>query len=200
MNQIQEFLNNAAEFLRKNTFAVEVGVCVAVAVGTALWVGRDAYKQAAELSAQGQALEARRRSADVWLSTLQPATSAETQDWYRIQSALQQLGASADSRLTLLEVVTRRAERAGLSNIHVSLIPTDSIPPVPREGAPPVTIKVADYGIMVDFSGNFAATRTFLANLPATVGVQRVTITRSGQGVGTRAVLTVYEAVVNGPS
>jgi hypothetical protein len=200
MNQFQEFLNSALAFLKKHAFWVEVGVCVAFAIGTALWVGRDAYKQAAELSAQGQALEARRKSADVWLSTLQPATNAESQDWFRIESALQQLGASPDSRLTLLEVVTRRAERAGLNNVHVSFTPTDSVPPIPREGAAPVTIKVADYAILVDFRGSFAATRAFLASLPATVGVQRVTITRSGQTVGTRAVLTVYEAVVNGPS
>lgn len=200
MNQLQEYLNNALAFLRKHSFWVELSVCVAVAVGGALWVGRDAYKQAAELSAQGQALESRRKSADVWLRTLQPATSAESQDWFRIQSALQQLGASPDSRLTLLEVISRRAERAGLGNVHVALLPPDSVPQIPREGAPPVTIKVADYGILVEFKGSFAATRTFLASLPPTVGVQRLTISRSGPATGTRAVLTVYEAVVDGPS
>ena len=131
---------------------------------------------------------------------LQPAKSAESQDGLRIQSALQQLGASPDSRLTLLEVISRRAERAGLGNVHVALLPPDSVPQIPREGAPPVTIKVADYGILVEFKGSFAATRTFLASLPPTVGVQRLTISRSGPATGTRAVLTVYEAVVDGPS
>ncbi len=49
MNQLQEYLNNALAFLRKHSFWVELSVCVAVAVGGALWVGRDAFKQAAEL-------------------------------------------------------------------------------------------------------------------------------------------------------
>ena len=200
MKQLEEYLNTAMAFFRKQSFWMELGLCLAVAVGSAVWVGRDAYKQVSELSVQGNALEARRKSADVWLGSLQPATTAESQEWFRVQSALQQLGASPDSRLTLLEVITRRAERAGLRNVRVLLTPVDSIPAIPRDGAPPVTIKVADYGIMVDFKGSFAATRTFLASLPPAVGVQRVTITRDGQAVGTRAVLTVYEAVVNGPS
>lgn len=199
MNQINEYIDLVKAFAKKHHFWVEIASYVVIAVGAAVWVGRDAYRQAATLSQEGQRLESMRKSADQWLSTLEPATSAETQDWLLTRTALQQLGARQDSRLTLLEVITRRAERTGLRNVRVSLSATDSLPSIPRTGAPPVTIKVADYAILVEFTGNFAATRTFLATLPPTVTVQQVSISKSGTGNGTRAVLTVYEAEGNAP-
>lgn len=199
MNQLNEFVEMAKAFAKKHSFWVEIGVYVLLAVGSAFWVGRSAYTQAAALGAEGQRLEGMRKGADSWLSTLQPASSAEAQDWMQIQQALQQLGSSKDSRLTLLEVITRRAERTGLKKVRVSLIGVDSIPAIPRAGAPPVTIGVADYAISVEFISNFAATRAFLATLPPSVAVRQVTISKSGPGNWTRAVLTVYEAVTNAP-
>jgi hypothetical protein len=199
MNQINEFIEQIKTFVKKHSFWVELASYVVIALGAAVWIGRDAYKQAATLSQEGQRLESMRKGADHWLSTLQPATSAETQDWLQIQTALQQLGSRPDSRLTLLEVITRRAERVGLRDVRISLMGVDSVPPIPRTGAPPVAIKVADYAILAEFKGNFAATRTFLATLPPTVSVQQITISKSGTGNWTRAVLTVYEAEANAP-
>lgn len=116
-----------------------------------------------------------------------------------MQGALQQLGAGSDSRLTLLEVVTRRAERSGLTSVRTVIATPDSAAPTPRQSAPPITFKVADYSIIVDFRGNLAATRAFLANLPPAVSVQKIDMSRSGPTLGTRAVLTVYEAVADAP-
>lgn len=199
MNQLNEYVEQVTAFLKKNSFWVEIAVYVLVGVGSAVWVGRAAYAQAALLREEGQRLESMRKGADLWLGTLQPASNVEIQEWQQIQSTLQQLGAAPDARLTLLEVVTRRAERAGLRNVRVSLSAIDTIPAIPRTGAPPVTIKVAEYALLVEFKGNFAATRTFLATLPPTVGVQRINISRSGPTLGTRAILTVYEAVADAP-
>lgn len=196
---MNQFLEELKGFIKTHLFWVELGLYVLIAGGAAAVVGRDAYRQAAELSQEGNRLDAMRRRADLWLGTLQPASSAEAQEWMQIQAALQQLGSRPDSRLTLVEVITRRAERMGLKNVRVSLMGTDSIPGIPRAGAPPLTIKVADYAILVEFRGNFAATRTFLATLPPAVGVQQISISRSGAGNGTRAVLTVYEAEANAP-
>ncbi len=196
---MNQYIELVTAFLKKNQFWVGVAVCALVAIGTAAWVGRDAYSQAEVLRQEGQRLEEMRKGADVWLATLQPASSAEAQEWQLIQSGLQELGASPDSRLTLLEVITRRAERNGLKNVRVSLIGVDSVPAIPRVSAPPITIKIADYAILVEFKGSFAATRTFLATLPPAVGVQQISISRSGAGIGTRATLTVYEAVTNAP-
>ncbi len=196
MNQLIE---NAVAFVKKHQFWMELSLYVLIAAGSAFWVGKKAYKQAETLSAEGRRLDAIRRSADRWLATLQPATSAETQEWQQAQTALGQLGAGKDSRLTLVEVITRRAERAGLSNVRATLLRSDSIPSVPRQGAAPVTFLVADYGILVDFKGNLAATRAFLANLPPAVSVQRISMSKTGPIMGTQAVLTVYEAVADAP-
>jgi hypothetical protein len=199
VNQLNQYIEAITAFARKHAFMVELAAYALLAVGTAVWVGRAAYTQAAALSEQGKQLEAMRKGADVWITNLQPVSSVELQEWQQIQSALQQLGAPPDSRLTLLEVITRRAERNGLRNVRTSLMGVDSLPQVPRASAPPVTIKVADYALLVEFTGSFAATRTFLATLPPTVGVQRISISRSGAGIGTRAILTVYEGVANAP-
>lgn len=196
---MNEIADKAIAFIKKHRFWTEMTVYLVVALGSAFWVGRAAYKEAATLSAQGRQLERVRSSADFWIRTFNPASSAETQEWQQVQQALQQLGAGSDSRLTLVEVITRRAERAGLSSVRAGLAPPDSAPPIPRTGAPPVTFKVADYNIIVDFKGNLASTRAFLANLPPAVGVQRISMSRSGSTMGTRAVLTVYEAVVDAP-
>jgi hypothetical protein len=199
VNELNRYLDLAKAFIKKHRFWVEIAAYVLIAVGTAVWLGRNAYAQAATLSTEGQRLEGMRRGADSWLSTLQPASSAEAQDWMQIQGTLQQLGSKPDSRLTLLEVITRRAERTGLRNVRASLIGVDSIPALPRVSAPPVTISVAPYAILVEFRGNFAATRTFLATLPPAVTVQQISISKKGAGNWTRAVLTVYEAVANAP-
>ena len=196
---MNQYIDAAVAYIKKHRFWAELALYVVIAAGAAFWVGRDAYKQAEALSAEGQRLDGMRRSADRWLSTLQPATSAETQEWGQALTALNQLGAGSDSRLTLVEVITRRAERAGLSNVRATLVGADSVPSGPRAGAPPVTFKIADYGILVDFKGNLAATRSFLANLPPAVAVQRINMSKSGPLMGTHAVLAVYEAVADAP-
>lgn len=196
---LNQYIDALVAFVKKHQFWAELSLYVLIAAGSALWVGREAYKQAATLSAEGRRLDAMRRSADRWLATLQPATSAETQEWQQAQTALSQLGAGTDSRLTLVEVITRRAERAGLTNVRATLLQSDSIPSVPRQGVVPVTFRVAEYGILVDFKGNLAATRTFLANLPPAVSVQRISMSKTGPVMGTQAVLTVYEAVADAP-
>lgn len=193
------YIEQAKEFLKRHTFWVELATYVLLAAGTAFWVGRDAYIQAAELRQEGQRLDAMRRSADNWLSSLQPASSAEAQEWQQIAASLNQLGAGSDSRLTLVEVITRRAERVGLTGVRATLASTDTVPAIARAGAPPVTFKVADFAIIVDFKGSLAATRAFLANLPPAVGVQRLNMGRTGSTLGTRVVLTVYEAVADAP-
>jgi hypothetical protein len=189
----------AKAYVLKHRFWFELALYVLVAAGTAVWVGRDAYAQAAVLRTEGLRLESMRVSADRWLASLQPATSAETQEWQQTLAALNQLGAGSDSQLTLVEVITRRAERAGLSNIRALISPADSIQSVPRTGAPPVNFKVAEYAIIVDFKGNLAATRSFLANLPPAVSVNSLSMGKTGPTMGTHVVLTVYEAVADAP-
>lgn len=196
---MNKYIDAAVAFVKKHRFWAELSLYVVIAAGTAFWIGRDAYAKAEVLSVEGRRLDGMRQSADRWLASLQPATSAETQEWGRALMALNQLGAGADSRLTLVEVITRRAERAGLSQVRATLVGADSVPSAPRAGAPPVTFRIAEYGIMVDFKGNLAATRAFLANLPPAVGVQRITMSKTGPLMGTRAVLTVYEAVADAP-
>lgn len=192
-------LEAALALVKRHKFWVELALYVIVACGTALWVGRKAYAQAEVLRLEGERLDGMRRSADLWLSSLQPASSAEIQTWQQTLTALNQMGASKDSRLTLVEVITRRAERAGLGNVRSTIVRSDSISSIPRTGAPPVSYAVADYGIFVDFNGNLAATRVFLDNLPPAVSVQSIQMTKSGPVMGTHVVLTVYEAVADAP-
>lgn len=197
---MNQYIDAAVAFAKRHRFWVELGLYVILAGGTALWVGRDAYKQAAALSQEGRRLEEMRRAADVWLSSLEPASSMETQAWQQTVLALNQMGASKDSRLTLVEVITRRAERSGLLNVRTRIVGSDSISSIPRTGAAPVSYTVADYGIIVDFNGNLAATRVFLDNLPPAVSVQGIRMSKSGPVMGTHVVLTVYEAVADAPS
>jgi hypothetical protein len=196
---LDQLIEQVSSFIKKHSFWAELALYVAFAGGTAMWIGKDAYRQAAALTAQGQTLDATRKSADQWLGTFRPATSAEAQEWQQAEVALQQLGATRDSRLTLVEVITRRAERAGLTSVKTVIAPPDSAGAIPRPAAAPVTFTVADYSIIVDVRGSLPATRAFLANLPAAVSVQRLSIGRIGSTMGTRAVLTVYEAVANAP-
>ncbi len=183
------------DFVRTQRFWLELGVYVVLGIGSAAWIGTRAYREAAILKIEGQRLEGMRISADRWITTFQPATSGEIFAWQRAESGLHQLGAGQDSRLTLVEVITRRAERAGLRNVRTTIISSDSIAAVPRMGAGKVTFGVASYSIGVDVRGNLAATRVFLASLPPAVSVQSIVMTHAGQTTGTHAVLTVYEAV-----
>lgn len=194
--QLEEIL----AYLRANMFWTELGICVFVAMGSAYWVGHDAYKQAGALKDQGTQMEQMRVSADRWLGGFQPATNAETQQWSSVSAALQELGIARDERLLLVELIARRAENYGLSLVRVNIVTSDSIPSFSRTSATPFTFNVAPYGIVVDFRGGLASTRAFIANLPPAVSVQSISIRRGGGILRTRVVLVVYEAVANAPS
>lgn len=196
---MNQYIDSALAFVKRHSFWVELSLYVLLAGGTALWIGKDAYRQAAALSQEGQRLDAMRRAADQWLGSLEPASSVETQEWQQTLEALNQMGASKDSRLTLIEVITRRAERAGLGGVRSTIVGAETLSAIPRTGASPISYTVADYGILVDFTGNLAATRVFLDNLPPAVAVQSIRMTRAGPTMGTHAVLTVYEAVADAP-
>ncbi len=65
-------------------------------------------------------------------------------------------------------------------------------------GAP---VNVADYAVSFDCAGSFGAVLSLVSSLPSSVALQRMTVSRGGNGIGTQFHLTlaVFETPAGAP-
>ena len=185
-------VKSALAAIAPHRFWIELGALGLIAIGAAYFTGKSAYAKAAVLRAEAESLSGTRVLEDKWLSSFQPASSAEAQTWDEAQRETQRMGVGASDRLTLAEVIARRAERSGLGTVRVRFT-GDSLPALPRQPAPPHTFNVAPYTIKVDFTGTLRNTQSFLGMLPPAVALRRLDMSRGSGYFGSTLVLSVYE-------
>lgn len=190
-------IDRALVWIVKRQFWVEVGVLTLLTVICALYIGRLAYSSATALETQARTLESTRRGADLWITGFQPVSTAEMAAWEKGLQTTYRLGVLPTERLTLAQIVTARAERAGLKQVRVSFSPSDPATASPRPEAAPYTFAVAPYTIKVEFTGRLDATQTFMGMLPPSVGLVSLESARTSGTFGTKLLLTVYEVATS---
>jgi hypothetical protein len=191
---MNELIAQLRAFFTRSSYLLTVGGLAALTVAAAGWVAVPARKEAALLSAEAARLQAVIASSNSWVTQFQTASSEESALWQNTAFQVQALGVRPSERLTLAQVIARRAEEAGLGSSHIRFLPVDAaaLPP-PRQVAG-ISFKPAQYNIQVTGTGGFGALSSLIGALPPAVDLRSVSLARdSSNRVITSLTLSVFE-------
>lgn len=191
---MDQLLAQLRGFLAKYGFVLAVTAVTLVTVIDAARIAIPARKQKKELVAESAKLEALIASSNLCVSQFQPATNEESAIWQNTDADFQALGVKPSERLTLAEVVSRRADEAGYTNTHIKFVPADPATSVAARQAAGITFNLAQYKLEVTGGGSFAELAALLGILPPAVELQSVSMARdSAMRVNTSITLSVFE-------
>ncbi len=177
-----------------NSFLAQVGGLTLLALALALWVGIPARRQAALLKAEAERLERIVKASESWASGFQPASSEETLAWQNTGFEIQKLGATPSDRLTIAQVIARRAEDVGFRGVRVNFTAgADSASQSSPRQVGGRLFRPAQYGIVVEAHGSLNQASALIGVLPNAVVVRSVVTKRSGNDVTSTFSLAVYE-------
>ena len=179
--------------VEKHRFPLVLGTVALVVVIASAWVAIPARKQRAVLAAEDAKLAALIRSSNLWVTQFEPASSEEAAIWQQTASDVASLGVRPSERLTLAQIVARRAEDAGFDNAHIKFVPSDAAAAaLPRQVAG-VSFNPASYKLEVSGIGSFSALSRFLEALPPAVELQSASLTEGSTGISASLTLSVFE-------
>ncbi len=177
----------------RNEYLVAVAGVAVLTLGAAAWVAIPARRQAASLSAEATKLKALIASSDSWVTQFQAASSEETALWQNTGFDVQSLGVRPSERLTLAQIISRRAEESGLGSPHIKFVPADSAGQPPRRVAG-ISFNPAQYTIQLTGGGGFTPLSSLIGALPPAVGLRSIGVARDSSGnVSTSMILSVFE-------
>lgn len=190
---MDQFLAQLRALFAKHGYPIVLGGVTLVTVVAAAWVAIPARKERALLAAEDARLAALIKSSNLWVTQFEPASNEEAAIWQETASQVDALGVRPSERLTLAQIVSRRAEDAGISGTHIKFVPIDPATGVPARQVAGITFNSAPYKLEVTGSGSVSALSRFLETLPPAVQVQAVNLTQGGAGVSTALSLSVFE-------
>ena len=191
---MNDFAARLRAFVDANTYALVVGGVTLVTIVAAFWVALPARRERAMLAAEEARLEALIKSSNLWVTQFQPASTEESAIWQSTASEVASLGVKPTERLTLGQIVLRRAEDAGYSGAHIKFIPPGAAANLPPRRVADVTFNPAGYALQVTGTGSLAMLSRFLGSLPPAVGLQAVSLAGAGDaGASTAITLSVFE-------
>jgi hypothetical protein len=165
-----------------------------VSVIAAARVAIPARRQKAELAAESERLETVIRRSNLWVTQFQPASNEETAIWQNSANEIQALGVKPSEKLTLAQIVSRRADDAGYAGAHLRFLPVEGTNPIPPRQVAGVTFNSAPYKLLITGEGGFGTLATFLGTLPPAVELQTVGLSGGGDApVSTSLTLSVFE-------
>jgi hypothetical protein len=190
---MDQFLAQLRVFVEKNKFTLVLAGLTVVTVIAAARVAIPARRQRAELAAESDRLEAVIARSNLWVTQFQPASNEETAIWQNTASEIHALGVKPSEKLTLAQIVSRRADNAGYGGAHLKFAPVAGNPVPPRQVAG-VTFNPAPYQLVITGEGGFGTLATFLGTLPPAVELQSVSLTGGGDAPVTSSItLSVFE-------
>lgn len=191
---MEELLARIRAFFSERRFELSLASACAIALAGAAWIAIPARRQSVRLSAEAAKLDAVIASSNSWLIGFQPASSAEPGLWQNTAYEIQSLGVRPSERVTLAQIIDRKAEEAGFAAPHIRFISTDSAgQPAARQVAG-VTFNPASYRIEAAGGGGFAPLAQLIEALPPAVDLRSVNVARDSSGrVNSSVVLSVFE-------
>ena len=191
---MDQLLAQLRVFFAKHSFVLTVAAVTVITVIGAARIAIPARRQKSELAAESAQLEALIASSNQWMSRFQPATNEESAIWQNTDADVQALGVKPSERLTLAEVVSRRADEAGYANTHIKFVPSDPATSIGARQVAGITFNLASYRLQVTGGGSFAELAALVGTLPPAVELQSVSMARdSGARVNTSITLSVFE-------
>lgn len=190
---MEQILARLRAFVAKNSYLLLISGVTVVTVAAAAWVAIPARRQAALLSAEAATLARLIKSSEAWVTHFQPASNEESALWQSTQYEIQALGVQPSERLTLAQVIARRADAAGLGSSRIKFVSPDGTPAPPRQVAG-ITFNQAQYKIQVSGSAGFGALGSLIAGLPPAVELQSIKLAGDdADRVNVLLTLTVFE-------
>lgn len=189
---MDQFIARVRALLQANSYLLVVSAVTLVCVLAAAWVAVPARKQSAVLAAEDERLQALVKSSGLWVTQFEPASNEEAGIWQLTQTDVAALGVKPSERLTLAQIVARRAEDSGLGGAHIKFVET--APSGPGRQVAGVTFNPAAYKLDVTGTGSLSTVSRFIGSLPPAVQLESVSMARSGDdGVSVTISLSVFE-------
>jgi hypothetical protein len=191
---MNDFVARVRVFAAANSYSLVVGGVTLVTVVAALWVGLPARKERAQLDAEEKRLEALIGSSKSWMNQFQPASDEEAAVWQGTSAEIAALGVPPAERLTLAQIVARRAEDAGYSPAHIKFVSPPAPTTLATRQVAGVSFNPAGYALQVDGSGSLTTLNRFIETLPPAVALQSISLTAAPDGsASTSITLSVFE-------
>ena len=165
-----------------------LGLLAAAAYGTA------AISRTSALRARADDLRVVERGIDRWRGEIQPALAAESLAWRESEATLRALGGEATRPLTLARLVAQRAEEAGIDELHVSVLPADSVTALTPVAAGGWSLVGEREGLVVEFEGDLTDVVGFLGALPPQAVVSALTVSPVEERLRARVSLVTRSA------
>jgi hypothetical protein len=190
---MEQLMERLRAFLVKNSFTLVVAGVTLVTVISAARVALPARRQKAELAGELVRLDAVIARSNLWVTQFQPASNEETAVWQNSATDIQALGVKPSEKLTLAQVVSRRADNAGYGRAQLKFVPVEGPNPVPPRNVAGVTFNPAPYKLVITGEGGFGTLAAFLGTLPPAVELQSVSLTAGDAQANTSITLSVFE-------
>lgn len=190
---MDQFLAQVRAFVEKNKFTLVVTAVMLVTVIEAVRVAIPARRQKLELTAESERLESVIAKSNLWVTQFQPASNEESAVWQNTANDIQALGVKPSEKLTLAQIVSRRAENAGYFGAHLKFVTVEGVNPVPPRQVAGVTFNPAPYRLVITGEGGYGTVVSFLGTLPPAVELQSLSLTGGSTGINTSLTLSVFE-------
>jgi hypothetical protein len=167
-------LDHLRESARANPAHIERTAIAAVALAVMLGLGVMAHRRLQPIQKQAAALRSANETVARFRRAYRAPTSAESARW---EAGTESLGLSVDrgSRLPLAQTIARLGETAGLRDVRVRFSTVDSLYVPARAAGGNAGISPAEYTVVVDCRGSFAALLDLVNGLPSSVSVVLLT-------------------------
>jgi hypothetical protein len=170
-----------------------------VVLGGSLWVGTRSRAAAAKLAAKRPAWQSTADQLATVRQQFRLPSSSETAALLAESGRMSALGVPQSERVSLMELVSRVADAAALSDVRVSFRAGVDSAFIPSRVIGSSTLSPAAYSIVVDCTGSFVGLVQFVSSLPPSVSVSRLGAARHGDRAAFHLLLSVYE-LPNGDS
>ena len=177
-------LDHLRESARANPAHIERTAVAVVALIVMLGLGVMAHRRLQPIQKQAASLRSANETVARFRRSYRAPSTAESARW---EAGAESLGLSVDrgSRLPLVQAIARLGETAGLRDVRVRFSTLDSLYVPPRASGGSAGISPADYTVVVDCRGSFAALLDLVNGLPSSVSVVLLT-----SGMGREAALS----------
>ena len=191
---MNDVLARVRAFATANGYFLVVGAVTIVTVIASIWLAIPARRERALLDAENNKLEALIKSAGLWVTQFQPASSEESAIWQGTASEIASLGVKPSERLTIAQILARRAEDAGYVGAHIKFIPPGTAANLPARQVAGVSFSPAGYALQITGSGSLTTLSRFVAALPPAVELQGISLAGAADGgASTSITLSVFE-------
>lgn len=184
---------DAVAYLAKNAQTAKLAAVTALVVGMSAWTSCAAREITKEARADTREAGAIRATATRFSQQFVPATTGETDEWARTTGAAAEFGSPEPLRLSLLEIVSRTAEVAGMSTVSATFTPTESVGLADTRKMGDLTFQPGTFGLRLEGNGTISAVSRVILRLPPSTEITSLSLAGDTDELKATFQLAVYQ-------